>query len=183
MSKPENNKELESILKSLGEDILDAPNEEILELYKEADIDPNEGAQRIKNTILDGISIGEQMNKDRKVMVIIAGGRDFTGYQELRDAFADFMDPYENHEVTIICGMAKGADLLGKQIAKVYNLPVIEMPADWDTHGKSAGFIRNEKMSLLGTHLLAAWDKKSKGTADMIDRAKRANLQVQVIYY
>ncbi len=53
MSKPENNKELESILKSLGEDILDAPNEEILELYKEADIDPNEGAQRIKNTILD----------------------------------------------------------------------------------------------------------------------------------
>ena len=56
MTNPENNKELKSILESLGEDILDAPKDEILELYKEADLDPNEGVERIKGAILESIN-------------------------------------------------------------------------------------------------------------------------------
>ena len=123
------------------------------------------------------------MNTDRKVKLIIAGGRDFTGYQQLRDAFAEFMERYENHEVAIICGMARGADLLGKRIAVLYDLPVIEMPANWDTYGKAAGMIRNGEMAKIGSHLLLAWDGKSHGSANMLAQAQINNLEIKIVYY
>lgn len=57
--------------------------------------------------------------------------------------------------------------------------------ADWDTHGKAAGPIRNQRMLDEGqpeivfafTDDLAA----SRGTADMVRRARAADLPVYVI--
>ena len=118
-----------------------------------------------------------------KVRIIIAGGRDFNDYLQLRDTFTNFMAPYKNSEVTVISGMAKGADTLGIQIAKQYGLPVIEMPANWDHYGKSAGHIRNAEMAKIGTHLLAAWDGKSKGTKGMIDISKKLKLEIRIMLY
>ena len=46
--------------------------------------------------------------------VIIAGGRDFSDYQLLKDRVNYYMS--NASDVVVICGEAKGADLLGKKI-------------------------------------------------------------------
>jgi hypothetical protein len=118
------------------------------------------------------------------IKLIIAGGRDFQDLEALDSALLSFMAGIaDDVEVTVISGMARGADQLGIALAQKYELPLIKMPADWDTHGKSAGFIRNTQMAKVGTHLLAAWDGKSKGTRNMIDTATRLHLTVKVLKY
>lgn len=118
-----------------------------------------------------------------QIKLIIAGGRDFTDYSALNNAFLEFMPPCGSQKITIISGMARGADKLGLAIAKDYGLETIKMPADWDTYGKSAGHIRNNEMAQIGTHLLVAWDGKSRGTKGMIKAARKHNLIVKVIVY
>lgn len=120
---------------------------------------------------------------NKKVHIIIAGGRDFNEYETLRLAFTDFLADFVNTEVAVISGMARGADLLGVQIAEAYSLPILHMPAEWDKYGKSAGYHRNADMANLATHLLAAWDGKSRGTMHMINIATEKKLITKVINY
>jgi hypothetical protein len=42
-----------------------------------------------------------------------------------------------------------------------------QVKADWGTHGKAAGPIRNKEMAELGDSLLLIWDGKSKGSLNM----------------
>ena len=116
------------------------------------------------------------------IKVIIAGGRDFNDLIVLNRAFLTFVGTYDPQDVTIISGMARGADRLGIDIARAYGLKVIEMPANWDLYGKSAGYRRNEAMAQIATHLLAAFNG-SKGTGHMIDLAKKYNLVIKQIDY
>lgn len=53
----------------------------------------------------------------------------------------------------------------------------IVMNANWEKHGKSAGYKRNQEMANVSTHLIAFWDGKSRGTKHMIDIAKRDGLK------
>ena len=57
----------------------------------------------------------------------------------------------------------------------------IVMNADWEKHGKSAGYKRNQEMANVSTHLIAFWDGKSRGTKHMIDIAKRDALKSHVV--
>jgi YspA, cpYpsA-related SLOG family len=112
---------------------------------------------------------------------IIAGGRDFDNYSLLKKTCDEHIVDKSNVEV--VCGMARGADLLGKRWADENNVSVVKFPADWNKHGKSAGYIRNAEMGEYGTHLIAFWDGISKGTKHMINMAKKKNLQVIVVMY
>lgn len=114
------------------------------------------------------------------VKLIIAGGRDFTDYIQVFNSAKEFVGPAE---LTIISGMARGADMLGVRLAQDYGLDLIEMPANWDSHGRSAGYIRNAAMAREATHLLAFWDGSSRGTANMIQVGKAKGLTVKVIKY
>lgn len=112
--------------------------------------------------------------------VIIAGGRDFDNYNQLREK----CDEIINSSLTeIISGCAKGADTLGERYAKErgYNLKLF--PADWKTHGRKAGPIRNKQMADYGEMLIAFWDGKSSGTKNMIENAKKLNLKVHIVNY
>ena len=53
---------------------------------------------------------------------------------------------------------------------------------DWKRHGKSAGPLRNQRMLDEGrpTLVWAFWDGKSPGTRDMILRAVRAGVEVNI---
>jgi hypothetical protein len=42
-----------------------------------------------------------------------------------------------------------------------------QVKADWGTHGKAAGPIRNHKMAEMGDALLLVWDGVSKGSLNM----------------
>ena len=118
--------------------------------------------------------------------LIIAGGRDFDDYNLLVQETKKFIEEHaiDTRHLTIVSGMApNGADQLGVRLAKEYNLPLDPHPADWDTYGKPAGHIRNAEMAQIATHLLAFWDGKSPGTASMIEKAEKRNLEIEVIRY
>lgn len=77
------------------------------------------------------------------------------------------------HEITatielVISGTARGVDQAGEAWAKARGIPIERMPADWSTHGKRAGHIRNAAMAEIATHALVWWDGVSKGTRDMM---------------
>jgi predicted polyphosphate/ATP-dependent NAD kinase len=76
-----------------------------------------------------------------------------------------------------ISGNARGADQLGEQWAKNHGFPVEVYPADWETHGRAAGVIRNQQMLETGVDLLIAFPG-GRGTADMVRRARKAGVEV-----
>lgn len=52
-----------------------------------------------------------------------------------------------------------------------------------DKHGKMAGPIRNLEMAKYADGLIAFWDGKSRGTRDMITKAKKERLFLRVVDY
>ena len=113
--------------------------------------------------------------------VIIAGSRDFDDYELLRK-YCDFYLQSQT-EIEIVSGTARGADQLGERYAKERGYPVKQFPADWDKHGRSAGYIRNEEMAKYGDALIAFWNGNSKGTEHMINLAKQYNLKIRICNY
>ncbi len=89
-----------------------------------------------------------------------------------------------NSDITLIEGEADGADTLSKRLVKGYpfNWTIEPYPADWKKHGRAAGPIRNQQMLDEGKPdlVLAFWKNKSRGTADMIRRARKAGVEVRV---
>jgi hypothetical protein len=85
--------------------------------------------------------------------------------------------PWTNEISCVISGCAQGADNIGASWANWKSLPVIEMPADWKTHGRSAGMIRNKDMLDQADALLAIWDGHSPGTKNMISIAKKKGIK------
>lgn len=113
--------------------------------------------------------------------IIIAGGRDFKNYELLKQKCDYFINNIDNIE--IVCGMAKGADLLGKKYAQEKGFKIKEFPANWNSYGNSAGVIRNKEMADYSDSLIAFWDGKSSGTKNMIETARKLNLKIRIINY
>lgn len=116
-----------------------------------------------------------------KNRVVIAGGRDYTNYDELKEVCDVYIkERYEDIEV--VSGCARGADKLGQIWAKEYKIPIAKFPADWNNLGKAAGPIRNKAMAEYGNILIAFWDGESTGTKDMIDNAHKNRFKEVLIY-
>lgn len=107
---------------------------------------------------------------------IIAGGRDITDYFHLEEALESCR--FDISEV--VSGGAEGADKLGERYAKGAGLALRVIPADWAKYGKSAGPIRNRQMAEYAQALIAIWDGKSRGTANMLEEARARGLLVHV---
>ena len=115
------------------------------------------------------------------IRVCIAGARTFNDYSLLKAIITNaFFDISCLH---IISGHAKGADELGERFANENNLLLDIYPADWTTHGKGAGHIRNAKMASISYCLVAFWDGESRGTKNMINNMKRLGKPVLIYNY
>lgn len=114
--------------------------------------------------------------------VIIAGGRDFNDY-DLMKRKLDALLANQTGVVIVSGACPTGADKLGERYALERKLPVVQHPADWKQHGKSAGPRRNEQMAQNADALVAFWDGKSRGTKNMIDNAEKYGLKVRVVMY
>jgi len=116
--------------------------------------------------------------------LIVAGGRDFNSYGAVSEEINHLANgELAERAVSIVSGMARGADRLAWQFAKREGVQVYEFPADWDTHGKAAGHIRNREMAKFADGLMAFWDGESRGTANMIETMQRMGKPVRVIRY
>lgn len=118
--------------------------------------------------------------------VIIAGGRDFDDYEYMSTKLNElFKDPntFNNKMIKVISGMAKGADFLAIRYADENKLTKILFPANWKVYPRIAGFLRNNDMLSIATHLIAFWDRKSNGTKHMIEIAQMKGIPVWVFEY
>ena len=101
--------------------------------------------------------------------VIIAGSRNIEDYALVVQAMSRC-----GYEVTeVVSGCATGIDRLGEQWATTNNIPITEMPANWNRDGKAAGPIRNRDMAKYADAAVIVWDGKSAGTRNMIDEMIR----------
>lgn len=112
---------------------------------------------------------------------IIAGSRHGITYFDTLDAIK--ASNWADEISVVLSGLAEGPDLHGKLWAEHNGTPVEPYPAIWRPNGKydpEAGFKRNQEMADKAEALIAVWDGKSGGTADMIKRARKANLRIFV---
>lgn len=116
--------------------------------------------------------------------LIIAGGRDFDDPVMMERVMYAMQDTeFADKAVSIVSGMARGADALGYMFAHKYGVKVYEFHAQWNKYGKRAGFLRNEEMGRFADGLLAFWNEHSPGTRHMIDFMKCQGKPVTVVKY
>ncbi len=115
--------------------------------------------------------------------LIIAGGRDFNDYDLLVKTCDHMLSNKTHDNIEIVSGNANGADKLGEKYAIEKGYKLTLFPADWITHGRSAGPIRNKQLSEYGDALIAFHDGVSKGTKNMIDLATQRNLKIKIQKY
>lgn len=116
-----------------------------------------------------------------KYRVICAGSRDFEDKEYVYKVLDHYLKNLPKNDTELFDGEARGPDTIGGAYALEKGYGRRPFPAKWDELGKGAGFIRNEEMAKHGTHLIAFWDGKSRGTKDMIDRALKHRLRVVII--
>ena len=113
--------------------------------------------------------------------LIIAGSRSVTNWEFAEGAITDALASHGWEPLIILSGGADGADRIGERWARKNGLAIVRYPADWSL-GKKAGPLRNAAMVANADALLALWDGVSKGTRDVINRATKAGLYVDVCH-
>lgn len=112
--------------------------------------------------------------------ILVCGSRDWNNIELIHERLKDF--PIDS---VVIHGGCKGADIIAGVIAKELGMEVLCFTAEWKKYGKSAGPKRNQRMLDEGvpTLVLAFHDdiNSSKGTLDMIKKAKGRGITVELI--
>jgi 3-keto-L-gulonate-6-phosphate decarboxylase len=112
---------------------------------------------------------------------IIAGSRGCNSFSTVCDAISQ--SGFGDEITEIVSGGALGVDQLGEKFAHKFDIPMKQFLADWKQYDKAAGMIRNREMAEYSQALIAVYDGSSKGTANMIEEAKKRNLKVYVHLY
>lgn len=111
--------------------------------------------------------------------VLVCGGRDFDDKVAM-DSWLDLIHA-KTPITAIINGGARGADSLASVWARSRHVDLHVYMADWERYNKSAGPIRNGIMITEGKPDLVVAFPGGKGTANMIEQAKAANIEVREI--
>lgn len=89
--------------------------------------------------------------------------------------------------VIVVHGACSGVDTIAGQVAKEFGFEVHEYPVtqeDWKSLGRAAGPVRNQRMiTREKVDLVLAFHpnvESSRGTKDMISRARRAGIRVEI---
>jgi len=106
--------------------------------------------------------------------IAIVGSREWADVGAIEDFIIDLP------VCEVVSGGARGVDSIAAELAKKYEHEVKVFPADWDRHGKRAGFLRNVEIVDYCDELVAFWDGASKGTAHSISLARKANKPVTI---
>jgi predicted Rossmann fold nucleotide-binding protein DprA/Smf involved in DNA uptake len=121
------------------------------------------------------------------VRLAIVGSRTITDkgaiVMGVSQAMAKAMELGLDPQITeIVSGGAKGVDAMAEDYAKAHGFPTRIFRADWDRHGRRAGFLRNRDIVANCDMVLAIHDGESRGTQMTIDIAKRQERPTVVLY-
>lgn len=108
--------------------------------------------------------------------VLVCGGRDYADWEKVQEVLGGLHAAYRIGHV--LHGAATGADSLADRWARRQLIAQTRFSADWDTHGKAAGPIRNQQMLDEGQPDLVIAFPGGRGTADMVRRAKAKGVEI-----
>jgi len=111
--------------------------------------------------------------------VAIVGSRDYPHLNEVETYVRHKLAPVA---ATLVSGGARGVDSVAEREARKLGLQCFIFRADWELHGKSAGYIRNHDIVANCDRLVAFWDGESKGTKHSIDLALEMKKTLEVIF-
>jgi hypothetical protein len=112
--------------------------------------------------------------------VIIAGSRNLGETKDHWEVLLEAIKASGFDITEVVSGGAEGVDSMGEYYATSNSIKLKVFPAEWKKLGRKAGMCRNHVMADYGDALIAVWDGQSKGTAHMIERARRKGLEVYV---
>ena len=119
--------------------------------------------------------------------MLITGGRQYRGLAQMRVhlQFAKDKCVSTGRDLVVIHGGAAGADSIAERVARELEIPTQVFPADWEQHGRSAGFKRNEvmarcllEMEQIGDEVCVVAFPGASGTQHMRHTAKKMGLKV-----
>lgn len=116
-----------------------------------------------------------------KFTILVTGDRHWTNRTLVQSVLAEYPAP-----ARLIHGACSGADTIAAEIGKELGFDVVGYPADWRRWGDAAGPMRNgEMLQLERPDLVIAFHNnlwgKSRGTRDMVEKAKDAGVAVRLV--
>lgn len=115
------------------------------------------------------------MKKEGNVL-LVCGGRSFVMSDYYAAKFREVVEHFD--VVAVVHGGAAGADTSAGRLAEELGLPVTVYSAAWETHGRAAGPIRNQRMLDEANPDLVLALPGARGTADMVRRAREAGVRI-----
>lgn len=116
--------------------------------------------------------------------VVVAGSRHFEDYELLTERLDHLLSKHD--DVVVVSGTCRGADTLGERWAAEHGYPVERFPADWSSHGRAAGPIRNAAMADVADAVVIFWvddsPTGSRGCRSMLSCAQERSLPIRVVH-
>lgn len=109
--------------------------------------------------------------------ILVTGSRDWWSKEVVWEALQEAYSycPGGVEAVVVHGACPSGADSLASGWARANKVKIERHPADWKTHGRAAGPIRNREMVKLGADICLAFirdnSRGASGTADMTEKA------------
>jgi hypothetical protein len=111
--------------------------------------------------------------------ILVTGSREWVDWRTVTTALIEAAEG-EPRPVTVVHGCARGADFIAAQAARKLGWEVEDHPADWNRHGKAAGFRRNAEMVALGADICLAFIRDgSRGATHCAETARKAGIPVK----
>lgn len=125
--------------------------------------------------------IEEHTDKKHHVFGIV-GSRRRDSEGDFRQCEGIFLSLYRDGDRIVSGGCPKGGDRFAEAIAKKHQIPITIYYAQWEKHGKSAGFVRNTNIAEDCDTLVAVVAKdRTGGTEDTIRKAKNLGKRIVIV--
>lgn len=117
--------------------------------------------------------------------ILVTGSRNLASAMTVVEYLDHYKDLYPDMRL-VVGDCPTGADQFAREWARSNDVPVSVVVADWKTHGKAAGPLRNQRMvdTHKPDHLLAFFQEgeANRGTRDCVRRAQAAGINGELVW-